>query len=147
MSRMVSKTGLRRRRVSWGVLLSLVGYFLNLCTVCPFVHADILRQLGPGQSSVPEHCKRPPSATFPSLPFTADQGTTPEPLCCEFRDGQNKALLSVLAPLDFFPLVVHSLLPPDTALVNGGVQSLHSIHALHSFRPPPLYLVYAAFLL
>ncbi len=147
MTRTVSKTGPRQRRVSWGVVLSLVGYFLNLCTVCPFVHADTLRQSGPGQSAVPEHCKRPSSAMLPSPPFTADHGTTPEPLCCEFRGGQNKALLSSFASTDFLPLLVRFFLPFDATSVVARALSLHKIPAPHSSRPPPLYLVHATFLI
>jgi hypothetical protein len=142
----VSKTGVRQRRISWGVLFSLVGYFLSLCTLNPLVHAATLHQSGSGQSAIPDHCKQLPSATLPSPP-TADHQTTPEPLCCEFRGGQNKALSSSFAPIDFLPLFVRFLFPCDAKSVVAEAPSLHAIHALHASRPPPLYLLYAALLI
>jgi len=147
MTRRAAETGIRQRRIGWGVLFSLMGYLLNLCTLSPLVHADTLRQSGPGQSAIPDHCKRPPSTASPSPPLTADQGTTPEPLCCEFRSGQNKALSSSFAHSDFRPLLAPFLLPFATTSIVAGALLLYEIHALHSSRPPPLYLLHAVFLI
>lgn len=146
MTRMISNSGRRQRRVSWGVLLSLVGYFLNLCTLSPLVHAGTLQHSGPGQSAVPDHCKRPPRATLPSSPATADHETTPEPFCCEMRGGQNKALASSFIHTDVHPLLVRFFVPFAATGVVAGASSLLEIHAFH-FSRPPLYLVHAAFLI
>ncbi|MGE0823492.1 MAG: hypothetical protein AB7G75_24375 [Candidatus Binatia bacterium] len=145
MTRTVSKTGTRQRCVSWGVVLALVGYFLNLCTLNPLVHADTLHQLGPSQAAIPTHCKQSSRMTFPSPPF-ADHGTTPEPFCCEVRGGQNKALSSSFAYTDVLPLFGHFLSPLDARSV-VGTSVLQEVHALHVSRPPPLYLLHAIFLL
>lgn len=136
----------RQRRISWGVLLSLAGYFLNLCTVSPLVHADTLRQLEPSQAALPDHCKQLRSVTFPSVP-PADHKTTPEPLCCEFRGGQNKALSSSFPQLNLIPFLVCFLLPLDATSVVAGAPSFHDIHTFYSSRPPPLYLLHAALLI
>lgn len=146
MTRMRSNSGRRQRRVSWGILLPLVVYFLNLCTLSPLVHAGTLHP-SLSQSAVPDHCKRPPSATLPSSPATADHETTPEPFCCEMRGGQNKALASTVVQLDVLPLLVRFLVPFAATQVVAEVSSLHAIDALHSSRPPPLYLVHAALLI
>lgn len=147
MIRVKAKPGRRQRRISWGVLLSLVGYFLNLCTLSPLVHAGTLLQSGPGQSAVSDHCKRLPSATLPSSPVTADRETTPEPFCCEMRGGQNKALASAFVHTDVLPLLICFLVPFAATQVVAEVSSFHAIDALHSSRPPPLYLVHAALLI
>ena len=139
------RTG-RQQFIEWGITPFFVLYTLSLCTINPRIHADTLRGSSPSQHASPDHCKRPPSATFPS-PLTADHGTTPEPLCCEFRGGQNKALSSAFAHTDFLPLLVRFLLPFEATSVVAGAPSLHEIYALHSSRPPPLYLVHAAFLI
>ncbi len=147
MIRTVLKPGRRQRRVSWGVLLSLVGYFLNLCTLSPLVHAGTFYPSGPGQSAIPNHCKRPPSAMLPSSRATADHETTPEPVCCEMRGGQNKALASSFAHTDFLPLLVCFVVPFDATMLVARAPSLYEISALYSSRPPPLYLVHATFLI
>lgn len=147
MTCMASKRRLRQRRIGAGVLLSLVGYLLNLCTLNPLVHADTLRHLGLGLPVSSDHCMRLSSATVPSSPLTADPGTTDEPLCCEFRGGQNKALASAFAHSDFLPLLVLFLLPFAATSVVAGASFLHEIHALHTSRPPPLYLIHASLLI
>jgi len=147
MTRMLPKPGRRQRRISWSVLLSLVGYFLNLCTLSPLVHASTLHQSGPGQSAVPDHCKRPPSATVPSSPVTADHEPTPEPFCCEMRGGQNKALASAFVHTGVLPLFICFLVPFAATQVVTEVSSLHAIDTLRSSRPPPLYLVHVALLI
>jgi hypothetical protein len=147
MTCIIAKPGRRQRRVSWGVLLFLVGYFLNLCTLSPLVHAGTLHPSGPSQSGVPDHCKRSPSVTSPLSPATADHEATPEPFCCEMRGGQNKALASAFVHVDGLPLLVRFLVPFAALGGVAGASSLHEIHTLHSSRPPPLYLVHAAFLI
>ena len=147
MMRTVSNTGPRQRHISWGVLLSLVGYFLNLCTLSPLVHADTLRQLGLRQSAVPAHCQQSPSITFPAPPATADHHTTPEPLCCEFRGGHNKALARAVAQSDLLLLSPWFLVPFAAKNVVAEETFLHEVRALYSAHAPPLYLIHAAFLI
>ena len=147
MRRTSQQTSKQRRRVSAGVLVFLVGYVLNLCTLNPVVHAAMLRHSDSGQSAVPEHCKQSSAAASSSAPIPPDQGTSPEPFCCELRGGNNKALASAFPQTDFFPPLLRSFVPWDvTSFVSSGPSLLEG-QALHSSRPPPLYLVHAALLI
>ena len=143
MRRTSQQTSEQHRRVSAGVLIFLVGYVLNLCTLNPVLHAAMLRHSDSGQSVVPEHCKQSSAAASSSAPIPPDQGTTPEPLCCEFRAGNNKALVHSFASPDFFPSLLYFLIPWNAIRVVAGVPSLYEAQAGHAFHPPPLYLSHA----
>jgi hypothetical protein len=140
-------TGIRQRCLSWGVLLSFAVYMLSLCTLSPFVHADIVRQSRSGQQASTGHCTQPPGVAQRSSPLAADHEKTGEPLCCELRGELNKALPSSLTQADFLLLFMFFLPPFDSALVRVGMQSPHGIRAPHSSHPPPLYLVHATLLI
>ena len=147
MKHTLRKPKKQQRRVSKVMLVILVGYVLNLCTLSPQVHAATLRHSSSGQSAVPEHCKQSSNTASPSAPIPTDHGTTPEPFCCEVRSGDNKALTSFFTYADFFPQLLQFLIPWDTPGFVTGVPSFHEVHARHSSHPPPLYLVYAILLI
>jgi hypothetical protein len=147
MRRTSQQTSKQRRRVSAGVLVFLVGYVLNLCTLNPLIHAALPRHLGEADSTVSAHCTLSSAVVVLSAPMPAGQGPTPEPLCCEFRGGNNKALASAFAATDVFPILSHSLVPWDERRVVAGAPSLPSVQARPASRPPPLYLVHAALLI
>jgi hypothetical protein len=125
----------------------LAIYFLNLCTLNPYLHAATLRQVMQSQQSGAGHCARPfvTAQTLDSHPANHEPGT--EPLCCELRGAQNKALLVAPLQIDASPLPLIEFLPPAVAVLTKGVQFLPLIQAEHSSHPPPLYLLHAALLI
>jgi hypothetical protein len=146
MGRGATKTGIRQRCISWGVMFSLAAYFLNLCTLSPQVHAASTGRLSSGQQASAEHCAQSRGATQHLAPGVADHEQKGDPFCCDLRSEHNKVIPSFLILADFLPVVAYLFLPSFTTLVNGGVQLLHSMHALHSSHPPPLYVILCALL-
>lgn len=147
MVRGTTKTGIRQRCIAYGVMFSLAAYFLNLCTLSPQVHAASAGRLSSSQQASAEHCARSHGAAQPPAPGVADQEQKENPFCCDLRSEHKKVIPSFLLLTDFLPVVAHLFLPSATTLVNGGVQSLHSMRVLHSSHPPPLYVILRALLI
>ena len=147
---MVSSGGRKEKQRQYlrsGIALFLATYFLNLCTLNPHLHAAMIRQVMQRQQSGVAHCTRPvvtPQAPN-SHPANHEQRT--EPLCCELRGAQNKALRVAPTQIDasLLPLVLHR--PPAVAVLTGGGQFLPLVQADHASHPPPLYLLHAALLI
>lgn len=146
MGRGATKTGIRQRCTTYGVMFSLAAYFLNLCTLSPRVHAASAGRLSSDQQASAEHCAQSRGAAQSPAPGVADHEQKEDPFCCDLRSAHNKVIPSFLILADFLPVVAHLFLPSSTTLVNGGVQLLHSMHALHSSRSPPLYVILCALL-
>jgi hypothetical protein len=121
--------------------------YLSLCTQCSLVH-DVLVHHQPVQAHHPSerHCS--PSAAVPQTagPLTADQERTTVPVCCDLM-GANKATIDSPVQTTPAPLLALTFSPPDSRLLAEQVQSLHIVQALHSSRPPPLYLLHATLLI
>ena len=147
MVRGATRTGRRQQCLSWGVLLFLIAYFLNLCTVSPRVHAASVGRSSSDQQASAEHCAQSHRVAQPPAPGAANHEQREDPFCCALRSENNKTVPSFLIRADFLPVVEHLFLPSSTALVSGCVQSLYSLHALHSSHPPPLYLIHAVLLI
>jgi hypothetical protein len=75
------------------------------------------------------------------------QETTPEPLCCEFREGNNKVLASAVAATNVFLLLLCFLVPWDETRFVAGASSLPDVQARPTSHSLPLYLVHAALLM
>lgn len=146
MGRGTTKSGRRQRRITCGVMLSLAVYFLNLCTLNPQVHAASVSRSHVGQQASAEHCAQSRGAAHPPTPGVADHEQKEDPSCCDLSSEHNKVIPSFLLLTDSLPVVEHFFLPSFTTLVNGGVQLPHSMHALHSSHPPPLYVIFCALL-
>jgi len=135
----------QRQYLRSGITLLLATYFLNLCTLNPHLHAATV----PDQSQQAQtgHCARPfvPPQASDSHPVSHKRRT--EPLCCELRGAQSKALRVAPTQIDasLLPLII--FLPPAVAGLTGGVQFLPLIQAEHFSHPPPLYLLHSALLI
>ncbi|MGE0680240.1 MAG: hypothetical protein AB7P69_04940 [Candidatus Binatia bacterium] len=137
----------RQRRVSWGVLLSLVGYFLNLCTQCPLVYADLLHlQVVQAHPTSAGHCSHPSVEPQTARPLTADHEGTTVPVCCDLM-GASKTTLVSSVQLSPAPLLTLPFVPPGSSFLVEDVQWLHMIQARYSSSPPPLYLLYTTLLI
>lgn len=130
-----------------GMVMFLAAYFLNLCTLNPHLHAAMIRQVRQSQQAGTGHCARPfVTSQLPDAhPVNHEQRT--EPLCCELRGAQSKALRVAPPQSDASPLPLIMLLPPPVAVLTGGVQFSPLIRAEYSAHPPPLYLLHAALLI
>jgi hypothetical protein len=137
----------QRHYLRTGLAMFLATYFLNLCTLNPHLHAAMIRQARESQQAKAGHCARPfvPPQSPDSHPANHEQRT--EPLCCELRGMQNKALLVAPLQIDASPLRLMMLLPPAVAVLNGRVQFLPLIQAEHPAHPPPLYRLHVALLI
>lgn len=137
----------QRQYLRSGIALFLATYFLNLCTLNPHVHAATLRQVSQSQQAQDGHCARPFVAPQAPESHPANHEQRTEPLCCELRGAQNKALRVAPLQIDASPLPLMVFLPPLGAMLTKGVQCLPVLQAAHSSHPPPLYLLYAALLI
>lgn len=137
----------RQRRISWGVLLSQVGYFLNLCTQCPLVYADLLHlQVLQAHQTSAGHCSHPSVEPQTARPLTADHEGTTLPVCCDLM-GANKTTFVSSVQVSPVPLLTLSVVPPGSSFLVEDVQWLHMIRARYSSSPPPLYLLYSTLLI
>jgi hypothetical protein len=133
--------------VSGSVLVFLASYLLSLCTLNPLVHAETLHHAVQTQQSATGHCARPSAVPQTSTPHATDHQGETEPLCCAMRGGNGKVILRSSLQIDVPPLLFLTLAPFDTGRLAVYAQPLPILPALPSFRPPPLYLSYAALLL
>lgn len=146
--------GKRRRLFNGELLLFLVIYFLSLCTLSPRVHAELLYQAAWAHHTPAGHCTLPSSAPKPpgSLGPTQNSSTTPAqrsgtvPVCCALALMHRATTVSPIQ-LDTPPFPFLFLLPPKVAPLPGEMQLFHLVLALHSFHPPPLYLLHTALLI
>jgi len=142
-----TKTRNRQQRLNWAVVLFLVSYSLSLCTLSPLVHAGTVHGAEQTRHSSAEHCARPFTVPQTTAPQTPGHESTPEPFCCELRGANNKMISASSTWTGASPLVFADLLPPHVHELIREEQVLDLIQALHSSRPPPLYLLHAAFLI
>lgn len=147
---MISSDGRKQKQRQYlrsGIAMFLATYFLNLCTLNPHLHAAMIRQVMQSQQAGTGHCARPFVAPQAPDSYPAKHEQSTEPLCCELRGAQSKALRVAPLQIDASPLPLIMLLPPAVAVLTGGVQFLPFIQAEHSSLPPPLYLLHAALLI
>ena len=137
----------QRQYLRPGIAMFLATYFLNLCTLNPHVHAATLRQVSLSQQAQAGHCARPFVAPQAPESHPANHEQRTEPLCCELRGAQNKALLVAPLQIDASPLPLMVFIPPLGAMLTKGVPCLPVLQAVHSSHPPPLYLLHAALLI
>lgn len=147
MNGSVRKRRRRQQYLSGLVLLFLASYFLSLCTLNPLVHAEILRHAVQTRPSATGHCSRPSAVLHVSLPHAADRHRQHEPLCCEMRKINGKIIPASSVQIEIPPLLFFILAPLDADRMTDNVRPLSISHALHSSRPPPLYLLYITLLL
>ena len=137
----------QRQCLMSGVAVFLATYLLNLCTLNPHLHAAMIRQVRQSQQVWAGHCARPfvTPPTPDSHPANHEQRT--EPLCCELRGAQSKALRVAPPRSDASPLPLIMFLPPVAEVPTRGVSFLPLIQVEHSSHPLPLYLLHAALLI
>jgi len=135
----------QQRCLSWGMLLSIAVYFLNLCTLSPRVHAETLRHTIQTKHLTAGHCSTPATAPQTAAPSSADQERKTTPLCCDLRGMHNRATSDSPTQADIAPLHVCSLFLLD--LVSGKEQLVHILQAQYYSHSPPLYLLHAALLI
>jgi hypothetical protein len=141
--RMAAKT--RKQRLTWGVLLSFVTYFLSLCTLNPLVHAGTLHHTPQTKRLAAEHCSMPSAAPQTATPSSAEPERKATPLCCDLRGLHNRATADPSIQTDTAPLHVCSLRLSE--IVNEKVQFVHIIQARYYSHSPPLYLFHATLLI
>lgn len=111
MGRGATKTGIRQRCTTYGVMFSLAAYFLNLCTLSPRVHAASAGRLSSDQQASAEHCAQSRGAAQSPASGVADHEQKEDPFCCDLRSAHNKVIPSFLILADFLPVVAHLFLP------------------------------------
>lgn len=134
------------RPLRWALVAFLGVHFLSLCTISPRVHADLLRQATQDHQTSARHCSHPSAAPPTAGPLVPDPDRTALPMCCELM-GASKATIDSPLQTTPAPLLALTCSLPDSGLLAEEVQSLHRVQALHSSRPPPLYLLHTALLI
>jgi len=137
----------RKQRFSWGVLLSATVYFLNLCTLNPLVHAETLHHTTQTKHLAAGHCSAPSAAPQTATPSAPVHPEKTIPLCCDLRGMHNRGTYESSFQIDVSLFGTFALLPPNVAYVSEEEQSLPIFQAVHSFHPPPLYLLHTILLI
>ena len=146
MSEAKMKRTTDQQRLSWGVLLCVVTYFLSLCTLSPSVHADLLSHTAQGPRPTVGHCATPSPVPKAASPAAADQENTTVPLCCGLV-GTNKSTRASSAQAAPLLVLTPIILPIDVTRFIWGREKIAAAVTLHPSLSPPLYILYIALLI
>lgn len=130
----------QQQRDSVKVLFCFALYVVNLCTLNPQVHAEVLHRAMQVPKSHTGHCSRAALPEQGPAPFAPDSKQAPMPLCCELRDGTNR-VIPVSPVQTHIPFLLHFLLPlTDADIFINNKQVAPIFQASHASRPPPVSL-------